>query len=142
MRRNACDSNGLRNIGQPMKRGSAPVYLNLLRIRMPVTAVVSFAHRVSGVLLFAVAPGLIYLLSLSLRDPSGFDRAAAVLTSLPVRVLGVLVVWALMHHLLAGLRFLGIDLEWGISRAAARASAFGVLLLSLVLAMLFVTVWL
>jgi len=45
---------------------SAPVFLNLLRIRFPVGAVTSIAHRLSGLLLFLSFPVLVYwLMSLS-----------------------------------------------------------------------------
>ena len=53
-----------------------PVFLNLLRIRQPVTAVLSILHRITGVLMVLLLPGLIYLLDLSLRGPAQFDQVA------------------------------------------------------------------
>ena len=46
-----------------------PKYLNLLRIKMPVGAIASIGHRISGVCLFLCIPVLIYLLDLSLQGP-------------------------------------------------------------------------
>lgn len=101
-----------------------PKFLNLLRIRMPVGAVTSFGHRLSGVILFISVPFGIYLLDLSVQGPQSFAQVARVWHSLPLRVLSVVVVWSLAHHLFAGLRFLLVDLEVGVERAWARRSAW------------------
>ncbi|HKK13079.1 MAG TPA: succinate dehydrogenase, cytochrome b556 subunit [Gammaproteobacteria bacterium] len=110
-----------------------PKYLNLLRIRMPVGAVTSFAHRLSGVLLFLALPYGLYLFDLSLQNPEGFARAAALVHTPLVRVLSILLVWSLAHHLLAGLRFLLIDLDIGVARRGARRSAWVVNMAALLL---------
>ena len=110
-----------------------PVFLNLLQIKLPVTGVVSIAHRISGVLLFISLPIALYLLGLSLSSEAGFQRSVAILQSLPFRLLALLVSWALLHHLLAGLRFLLIDLDIGVRKTPARASALGVIVSGVVL---------
>jgi len=46
------------------------------------------------------------------------------LASLPGRLLMLVLVWALSHHLLAGLRHLLLDMEVGIEKSRARASAW------------------
>jgi len=103
---------------------SEPVYLNLLRIRFPVGAVTSIAHRISGVLLFLSLPFAIYLLDLSLRGPDGYKEALFWLQNCWVEAGLVLLVWSLFHHLLAGMRFLFIDLEKGVTLQLARRSAW------------------
>ncbi|HAJ92244.1 MAG TPA: succinate dehydrogenase, cytochrome b556 subunit [Gammaproteobacteria bacterium] len=109
---------------------SAPVYLNLLRIRFPVGAVTSIAHRISGILLFLSLPFLIYLLDLSLQDASGFDQALATMQNGWFKVGFTLLVWSLLHHLLSGIRFLLIDIEQGVTLQQARRSAWLVNLLA------------
>ncbi|WP_297528416.1 succinate dehydrogenase, cytochrome b556 subunit [Thiohalobacter sp.] len=101
-----------------------PRFLNLLQIRMPIGAVTSIAHRVSGVLLFLAIPLGAFLFELSLKSEAGFERAATLLQSPPLRLFGLLLAWALMHHLLAGLRFLMLDLGVGLDRPQARRSAW------------------
>jgi succinate dehydrogenase / fumarate reductase cytochrome b subunit len=101
-----------------------PVYLNLLRIRFPVGAVTSIAHRISGVLLFLSLPVLIYLLDLSLQSPGGFEKALTYLNNCWFEAGLVLVVWSFIHHLLSGIRFLLIDIEKGVTLQAARRSAW------------------
>lgn len=113
-----------------------PRFLNLLRIRMPVGAITSIAHRLSGILLFLCIPLAAFLLELSLRGPEGFERAAQLLSSPPLRLAQLILAWALAHHLLAGIRFLLIDVEVGVARPAARASALAVNLLAPLLALL------
>lgn len=113
------------------KTRNRPVYLNLFQFRFPATAIVSIGHRIAGVLLFLVIPLLIYLLDLSLRGPAEYERAVALLHSTWFRALALLLVWALAHHFLAGVRFLLIDIDVGVERAAARRSAWLVHVLSI-----------
>jgi succinate dehydrogenase / fumarate reductase cytochrome b subunit len=101
-----------------------PVYLNLLRIRQPVTAVVSIFHRISGILMVLFLPGLLYLLQLSLASPEGFSQAATILDGRVARLFGVLMTWALAHHLLAGIRFLILDFDIGLTKGIARKTAW------------------
>jgi len=101
-----------------------PIYLNLLKIRQPVTAVLSIFHRISGVLMVLLLPGFVYLLSLSLRDQAGFDQVAGLLNSFPAKLMAVALCWVIAHHLLAGLRFLILDFDIGVERAIARRTAW------------------
>lgn len=101
----------------------APRFLNLLRIHMPATAVLSIGHRVSGVLLAAAIPLGIYLLDLSLQSPAGYTEVARFFADPATRIAAALTVWALAHHALAGVRFLLLDLQLGIARPVARRSA-------------------
>ena len=103
---------------------SVPVYLNLLRIRFPVGAVTSIAHRLSGVLLFLSLPVLIYLLDLSLQSPESFEKALSYLNNCRIEAGLVLIIWSFMHHLLSGIRFLLIDIDKGVTLAVARRSAW------------------
>lgn len=101
-----------------------PVFLNLLRIRQPVTAVVSIFHRISGVLMILALPGLVYLLNLSLSDQAGFAAVAGLLCGPVFKILALLFGWALTHHILAGIRFMLLDFDVGIERAVARQTAW------------------
>ncbi len=109
-----------------------PVFLNLFQIRLPVTAVVSFGHRVSGVVLALAVPFLVYLLQLSLRSAEGFAAATALFQHGIIRAIAVVIVWALAHHACAGVRHLLFDIHVGTSLHAARTGAWIVLLVELV----------
>ncbi|NNG12249.1 MAG: succinate dehydrogenase, cytochrome b556 subunit [Halobacteria archaeon] len=111
----------------------APVFLNLFRIRFPVAAVTSIAHRISGVLLFLFFPLLAWLLDLSLQGPEGYTQALELLQPLWVRLGLALIAWSLLHHLLSGIRFLLIDIDVGVSLRTARRSAWAVNIIGVLL---------
>ena len=121
------------NIDYMTTQRTAPVYLNLLRIRFPVGAVTSIAHRISGVLLFLSLPFFIYLLDISLQGPEGYAQAIAILGNCWIRFGSAAIVWSLFHHLLSGIRFLLIDVEAGVSLKQARTTAWFVNLAGLAL---------
>jgi succinate dehydrogenase / fumarate reductase cytochrome b subunit len=105
----------------PLER---PRFLDLTRISFPVGAVCSFGHRLSGVALAVATPLLAALFARSLEGAEGYAEAVAWLAPLPARVALVLVVWALAHHLLAGVRHLLMDIGVGSRLGAARTSAW------------------
>ncbi len=105
-------------------KNDRPVFLDLTRIHMPVNALVSIAHRVSGLLLFLAIPLVILTLSLSLRDEDGYAQVQVLFDGVAMKLLAWLVLWALAHHVLAGLRFLLIDLGVGVDRDSSRRSAW------------------
>jgi succinate dehydrogenase / fumarate reductase cytochrome b subunit len=80
-------------------------------------------HRVSGVLLFFSLPLALYALDHSLRGSEAFDAMQQQMAQPAVRILLLLAVWALAHHLFAGIRHLLMDLHFGVSLVAARRSA-------------------
>lgn len=106
------------------RKDKRPVFLNLLRIRLPVAGVVSIVHRVSGVLLTACIPLLFYSLQQSLTDPSYYRSATDFLSTLIGGVLTLAVAGLLTFHFLSGIRHLLLDLDIGIERASARLSAW------------------
>src|SRR3569833_815778 len=101
-----------------------PVFLELTRIRMPVNAVVSILHRISGLLLFVALPFVIYLLSLSVRDEQGYAEVQALFGSTTDKLLSVLMKWALTHHVLAGLRKQQNEHKVGVERETFKRNAW------------------
>ena len=110
--------------------GSRPKFLDLTRIRQPVGAIVSIAHRISGILLFLLIPVVIYLLELSLKSESGYAQVMVLFDSTAMKLLAWIGIWSLIHHMLAGIRFLLLDVEIGVERRAARQSAMAVNVIS------------
>lgn len=101
-----------------------PKFLNLFRIHLPITGVVSFAHRVTGALLVLSLPFVVFLFSLSLQNEQGFVRVAEILQLWWVRLFSLLILWSLLFHLLSGIRFLLLDLDIGIRLPVARVTAW------------------
>ncbi|CUA86466.1 MULTISPECIES: succinate dehydrogenase, cytochrome b556 subunit [Gulbenkiania] len=119
-----------------------PKHLDLAKIRLPVPGIVSILHRVSGVALFLSLPLLIYLLQGSLSSAEDFERYRAMVGHPLMKLVLIGLLWALLHHLCAGIRFLFLDIHKGLELQTARATAKAVLVVSLVLtAVLGVLVW-
>ena len=103
-----------------------PVFLNLLLIRQPLPAIVSILHRISGVLLFLALPVLLSLWQTSLASAESF---IAVKHSMLGKFTLFLAGCAMIYHACAGLRFLLLDLHWGMSLPMAQRASKMVLLL-------------
>lgn len=115
-----------------------PVYLNLFKIRLPVTGIVSFAHRVSGFLLFLAIPFSIYLLDLSVTSSEGFEHGMQLLQHPVLQLVWLILVWALVHHFVAGIRYLLLDLDIGVGKSGSTLSAWSVLTIEALIMALFV----
>ena len=109
-----------------------PVYLNLFKIRLPIMGMVSFAHRISGVLLFLAIPISVYMLHLSTVSSSGFDEMLVMFDSPIIKLINTGLLWAVSHHFFAGIRFLFIDADIGVDKHVAIPSAWAVVALELV----------
>lgn len=101
-----------------------PVFFNLTKIQMPVGSLTSITHRVTGILLALGIPFAIYLLQMSLRDPKGYMEAVLLFDQPIFELVASLFIWALAHHLLAGVRHLLSDIDVGSHLPAARTSAW------------------
>ncbi len=101
-----------------------PVNLDLTKFRFPVMAMVSIAHRISGVALFVALPVFLWMLDRSLASARGFTEVQEVL-ALP---LFKLVVWAilaaLLYHIVAGVRHLLMDADIGESLEGGRRGSW------------------
>jgi succinate dehydrogenase cytochrome b subunit len=106
------------------KNNNRPVFLDLARIRLPITALISIAHRIAGIVLFLSIPFAIYLLDLSLSGQSGYNHTQGLLGRAWIKLLVIFVFWALAHHVYAGLRVLLIDFGIGVERDEARRTAW------------------
>ena len=113
-----------------------PRYLNLFQIRLPVPGFVSILHRVSGAALFLFIPLLLSLFDWSLESPETFLRFQAAFSHWAVKLILLGLIWAYLHHCLAGLRHLALDLHYGSELPAARASSWAVLAGGIVLTLL------
>jgi len=109
----------------------------LLGYRLPPAGIVSILHRISGALLFlAGIPFGLYLLSTSISSEISFQTYRAVVTSVPGKLLLLVLAWAFLHHAIAGVRYLLLDRHVGIQKEASRTSAVAVLALTAVLTLL------
>tara|TARA_R110001592_G_scaffold108908_1_gene304165 strand:+ start:58 stop:495 length:438 start_codon:yes stop_codon:yes gene_type:complete len=116
-------------------RRARPVYTNLglsdlMQYRLPLAGILSILHRASGALLFLVGiPLALYLLQLSLSSAEGYAAFESLASGFFIKLVLLVLIWAFMHHLCAGIRYLIIDLHVGVEKEQAHFSAkvaFGV----------------
>ena len=110
-------------------RAQRPVYLNLLKIRQPLPAVVSILHRISGFLLFLSLPFVLNAFQQSLGSEQAFLELGG---NAWVRAGVFLVLGMYAYHFFAGLRFLVFDLHRSALYPHIRSSAYAVLLLAMI----------
>lgn len=103
----------------------------IVRYRMPPPALVSILHRISGAALFLTLPFLLWLLDQSLISETSFARMAAVASHWLAKLVLLFVIWAFLHHLTAGIRYLVLDMLVGLERGQARKNALAVFAVSL-----------
>jgi succinate dehydrogenase / fumarate reductase cytochrome b subunit len=103
----------------------------ILSYRLPAGGVVSILHRISGALMFLALPFLLWLFDLSLISEISYGRLAALFSGALVKLVLLVLCWALLHHLVTGIRHLLLDLHVGIEKEAAARSAILVYLISL-----------
>lgn len=108
----------------------------LSNYRMPLAAIVSILHRISGFMMFALLPVVLYLLELSIRSEISFGYMLGI-AQLPITKLVILaLVWGYFHHFCAGVRHLVMDMHVGLDKDSARKSSATVLAISLTLTVL------
>ncbi|MGZ5240218.1 MAG: succinate dehydrogenase, cytochrome b556 subunit [Caldimonas sp.] len=119
-----------------MARTGRPVFLDPRHISMPVGAMASIGHRISGVVLAVGVPVAVYLLAMSLRDERSYATVLGLFRHLAFKAALVVLVWAFAHHVLAGVRHLLSDFDIGSRLRSARRSAWLVNTGSTILALL------
>lgn len=110
-----------------------PVFLEINNIKFPIPSIVSILHRISGVIIFIMLPVLLCLLQGSLSSGETFATYQSVADNPLVKLILIGVLWAFLHHMLAGVRFLFLDAHKGLDLPVARLTAKLVLVSALVL---------
>ena len=113
-----------------------PEYLDINPANMPLTAVTSILHRISGIILFVGSAILLCLLSCSLESASSFDETVLLMQGGLAKFVVWGVVTALLYHLVAGIRHLGMDLGMGEELETAVMGSKVILIVAAVLAVL------
>lgn len=124
------------------QRPQRPVYRNLhvtqlASYRLPPAGWVSILHRVSGVLMFLLLPFVIWLLDVSLTSEISYERFTSTFVAglgwLPgwfMKLVVLALIWAFLHHFIAGIRHLWMDMTHSVSLQQGRVSALVTLGLS------------
>ena len=101
----------------------------ILRYRLPLAGQVSILHRISGALLFLALPTvLLPLFDRSLTSEQSYQAFHSIASMPVVKLVLLVLIWAYLHHFLAGIRYLLLDRHIGIEKAQAANSAMVVLI--------------
>lgn len=111
-----------------------PININPLSVQIPIGALVSITHRLSGILVFLLIPMILWAMQLSFESEQSFEQMKAVFDILLLKAVTWIFLAALLYHLVAGLRHLLMDVHIGDSLRAGRLSAKIVIIVSLLLA--------
>jgi len=114
-----------------------PIYLNLVKIRLPLPGIVSILHRISGAALFAFGiPLLLACVAWSLTSSDAYSELRGTFAHPLIKLLLIGFVWAYIHHFCAGIRYLLLDVHQGIELAPARRSSAVVIAVSIALTLI------
>lgn len=102
--------------------------LNLFRIRFPIGAVASISHRISGAALVLCLPLAVEAFVRSIGSEADYEALRSWLRSPWIVPVLALPCWALLQHILAGMRHLLMDVDIGSALRTARRSAWLVLI--------------
>jgi succinate dehydrogenase / fumarate reductase cytochrome b subunit len=116
-------------------------FSDLPSYRLPAAGWVSILHRVSGVLMFVLMPFIIWMFDTSVSSELSFARFRAAFNSglafVPgwfIKLVALALIWAYLHHMIAGLRHLWMDVSHkAVSKEFGRTSALFTLAASVLL---------
>ena len=111
--------------------------------RLPAAGWVSILHRISGALMFVLLPFIIWVFDKSVSSEISFAKFKSALNlgvgiypGWFIQLTLLALIWAYLHHLIAGLRHLYMDATHSVSREFGRSSAVFTLSASIVLTVL------
>ncbi|MFA8335819.1 succinate dehydrogenase, cytochrome b556 subunit [Burkholderia cenocepacia] len=121
-------------------RKPRPEYRNIgfgditMKYRMPLAAILSILHRVSGALLFLFLPFLLFLFDQSLTSELSFEVFKAFLSNIVVKLIVLALSWAFFHHFCAGIRHLLMDVNHdAVTKEGGKRTAVVVFVVSIAL---------
>jgi len=112
--------------------------------RLPAAGWVSILHRISGMLMFFLMPFIIWMFDTSVsselsfaRFRSAFEAGLGFVPGWFVKLVALSLIWAYLHHFIAGVRHVWMDLSHkAVSKQFGASSAKFTLAASLVLTVL------
>ncbi|MCW5636159.1 MAG: succinate dehydrogenase, cytochrome b556 subunit [Rubrivivax sp.] len=111
--------------------------IDALGYRLPVAGVVSILHRASGALMFVLLPFVVWLFDVTLTSEASYERftsayAAGIgwFPAWAVKLVTLALIWAYLHHAVAGVRHLWMDATHSVSKEQGRTSAIATFVIS------------
>lgn len=116
-------------------------FTDLTTYRLPPAGIVSILHRVSGALMFLLLPFIIWMFDTSVsseisyaRFTSAFNSGVGFVPGWFLKLVALALIWAFLHHLIAGLRHLWMDISHAaVNKEFGQSSALATLAISILL---------
>ena len=114
-----------------MKNDHRPVNINLIKIKLPISALTSITHRLAGMYIFFITyPLSVFLFYLSIYSSESFINLTNILiNNIYISTFVAYSYLVLWYHILTGVRHLIMDMHIGESLEASKYSSILVLLL-------------
>lgn len=118
------------------------IFNDVRTYRLPLAGWVSILHRASGMIMFALLPFVIWMFDTSVSSEISFGRFTSAFSAglgfVPgwlVKLAALALIWAYLHHLIAGLRHVWMDVSHAaVSKEFGKSSAIVTLVVSIGLA--------
>lgn len=118
-------------------------FTDLTTYRLPPAGWVSILHRASGGLMFILLPLIVWLFDTSVSSEISFERFSAAFSAglgfVPgwfFKLVVLALIWAYLHHLIAGVRHLYMDARHAVTKEFGKSSAIFTLVVSIGLTVL------
>ena len=112
--------------------------VDLPTYRLPAAGFVSILHRISGLVMFLLLPFVVWMFDTSVSSEISFAKFKAAFNvgvgfvpGILVQLVALVLIWAYLHHLIAGVRHLYLDAHHAVSKEFGKSSAVVTLVLSL-----------
>ena len=106
--------------------------------RLPAAGIVSILHRISGLIMFLLLPLLVWMFDTSVSSEISFAKFSAAFNvglgfvpAVLVKVVVLGLIWAYLHHLIAGVRHVYMDVCHAVTKEFGKSFAVFTLVVSL-----------
>jgi len=113
-------------------------FKDLTTYRLPLAGWVSILHRASGGIMFLLLPLIVWLFDTSVSSEishdvfqSAFSAGLWIFPGWFMKLVALALIWAYLHHLIAGLRHLYMDVCHAVSKEFGKSSAIFTLAVSI-----------
>ena len=112
----------------------------IVAYRLPPAGIVSILHRISGVLMFLLMPFIIWMFDVSVTSEvsygvfkAAFAAGVGFIPGWFLKLVVLALIWAYLHHLIAGIRHLWMDATHAVTKQFGHTSAIATLAISVLL---------
>ena len=112
--------------------------VDAVKYRLPLAGVVSILHRASGMLMFFLLPFIVWMFDASVSSEVSYDGFTSAFVAgigfvpgFVIKLIALALIWAYLHHAVAGLRHLWMDATHSVTKQQGRSSAVATFVLSI-----------